>query len=513
MSRIVKINAEQSGPYTQSNNILDFSLNPAQYDNSRGFVNLEMEITQAITGAARGDAAGGIANYEFNWMQTDGTTPTDYPPHNAVLVKHSRLEVDGKYWEDHQRNDIRIIQQLNHAKNFDDVKSMDYANAFRTMDMASRRQGLGLELYSTGDKVSVSRNANIIIPLAHLFELGKLQRVPLDKSNNPKIHFELNLKQLGIRGTMTQEVAAAAPTAAETAAANLQFGDPSYRAFDNVTATAANQAVTSLTTTHRFLDLADSPYYVGMPILIRGTNGAAAFSKYATVTKITEDQTSAAGGKLTLEFNATIATIAAVGGQLTNVLAWGVNVDMSFECVSAELSLVEIPSVQVDELEYTTYEHEQDYGNELQYFNRQYYLPPECHNVYVCCPDVGTDTFCLIRQNGNTNVLNSFRLRVDQQDLTDRDVVERSSLYHEVASQVLSRSMLPYKNGFQQVPVLGTIMPGVMNSGAALRLMMIGGVVPLTPQRKTLDVAITSSTAAGVGNIHIFKEVVKKIEF
>jgi len=509
MSRIVKINAEQSAPYSQTNNLLDFEINPGQYDFSRSFVNLEFEISQEITGAGKNDASGGVSNYEFVWLQTDGTTATEYAPHNSVLVRHSRLEGNGKYLEDIQRNDVRTAQQLALSKNYDDVKSMDYANAFRTADDASRRQGLGLELYSTGDKTSVRNNANIIIPMSHLFEMGKLQRAPLDKIENCKAHLELNLKQLGIRGTINTEGTAAA----DEAISDFQFGSADYRAFDDITAAAANEVVQSLTTTHLFRDSADSPYYVGMPLLIRGDNAGTAFTKYATVTKITETQAGGATGELILEFNVPLTTLAAAGDTADNLKAYGVEVDMSFQCVSAEMSLVEIPSVPVDELEYTTYEHEQDYGNELQYFNRQYYLPPECTNVYICCPEVASDTFCITQQNGANNVLNSFRLRVDQQDLTDRDVVKDSSLYHDVASQVLSRSMLPYKNGLQQIPKLGTAPNANLENDDARKIMMIGGVVPMTPQRKTLDIAINSTTAAGVRNIHIFKEVVKTMTF
>jgi hypothetical protein len=509
MSRIIKVNAEQSAPYSSSNNIVDFLLEPAQYDMTRSFVNLQIETTQAIpdsgAGGARVNVSGGVCSYYFKHNGSDNMA------FNATLVKHCRLEADGQKLEDLQRNDIRIQQQLTYAKNMDDIKGDEYMSLMRPTDHANRRSALGLELKSLGSSSSVAGLVNVMIPVSHLFNLGKYKLCPLNKKENIKMHLELNPDLIECLGAITQEYSAAA---GDVAIADAQFGAGVYREFANITATAAGQTVTEITTTHRFKSLVDSPYYVGMPLHMGGNlNGAGeAALAYAYITEITQNT----NGTLVLKLSNSIATLAAINDTLITIRAFGVNVTMDFSITGAELSLVQLPTVPVDKFEYTTYEHEQDFGGERADFSRQYYLPAECSNVYICHP--AFDLFCLQQQVARVNpgpvnitsTISSYRLRCDQEDLTDREIVYKTPLYYDVASSVLARSSIPLKNSLDLLPNTAEANDAHPTEGATKNTILMGGAVPMTPDRKTLDIMINYATGAnttGCQNLHIYKEV------
>jgi hypothetical protein len=484
-------------------------IEPAQYDMTRSFVNLQIETTQAFpdVGGARANVANAVAPYYFKHSASDNMA------FNATLVKHCRLEADGKKLEDLQRNDIRIQQQLSYAKSLDDIKGDEYMSLMRGEDIAGRRSALGLEQKSLGDSMSVAGLVNVMIPVSHLFNLGKYKLCPLDKLENIKMHLELNPGLIQCLGAITEEHGGTVATT------NNQFGDETYRDFADISVAGggANLDVTSLTTSHRFKNLADSPYFVGMPLQIRSTiGGASAANVYAYVTEIVQN----ADGTLTLSFSHTIRTVTA-GTTMDGIEAFGVNVNMSFEIVGAELSLVELPRQSVDSFEYTTYEHEQDFGSGRSDFQRQYYLPAGCMNVMVCHP--AHDLFCLQQQTtvvntpptpNITSTLLSYRLRTEQEDLTDRDVVYKSPLYHDVASSVLSRSGIPMKNALNLLPLTSEKHGTIPNAGATKNIMFIGGSVPMSAERKNLDVALNFATGAnttGCQNVHIYKEVAMKL--
>ena len=92
------------------------------------------------------------------------------------------------------------------------------------------------------------------------------------------------------------------------------------------------------------------------------------------------------------------------------------------------------------ELNYTTYSTEQYTGNKETDFQRMFQLEPEAVNVFMTFPQHG-----LFSRNGD---LKSYRLRLDGQDLIDRDVSvneenHRDPLYYDRLSMTLLNAMLP----------------------------------------------------------------------
>lgn len=92
------------------------------------------------------------------------------------------------------------------------------------------------------------------------------------------------------------------------------------------------------------------------------------------------------------------------------------------------------------ELNYTTYSTEQYTGNNELDFQRMFQIEPEAVNVFITFPQHD-----LFSRNGD---LKSFRMRLDGEDLVDRDISvneesHRDPLYYDRTSMTLLNAMLP----------------------------------------------------------------------
>lgn len=129
---------------------------------------------------------------------------------------------------------------------------------------------------------------------------------------------------------------------------------------------------------------------------------------------------------------------------------------LNFE--SAELVLrklnqnVKAPS----ELNYLTWSTEQFTANNEKDFQRMFQLEPEAVNVFMTFPDHD-----LFSRNGD---LKSFRLRLDGEDLVDRDILvdeenSRDPLYYDRLSMTMLNSMIPLNSLSEQNESVGRYDP------------------------------------------------------
>lgn len=122
----------------------------------------------------------------------------------------------------------------------------------------------------------------------------------------------------------------------------------------------------------------------------------------------------------------------------------GTMVVESAELVLRKLSEnVKAPS----ELNYMTWSTEQFTANNEKDFQRMFQLEPEAVNVFATFPD-----YDLFSRNGD---LKSFRLRIDGEDLVDRDISvdeekPRDPLYYDRLSMTMLNSMIPLNSLSEQ---------------------------------------------------------------
>lgn len=164
----------------------------------------------------------------------------------------------------------------------------------------------------------------------------------------------------------------------------------------------------------------------------------------------------------------------------------------------------------MDELQYATYKNEEDNGNGLTTFSRQYNVEPECFNLYVCLPDSALGDLWSTMTGGIQ--YDSYRIRSDNVDLTDRDIEVYSALYNDrIAMTLLNanlqlKSLNPYimdvKNAYYNNRIRGT-PPTVF----------LGNPLPQTPTNKLVQLTINGdSTLGGVNSVQLYKQVFKSIK-
>lgn len=495
MEKVIKVNPIQSAPFDSNNNLIDFIVPDAQYDFTKSFINAEVEVTIVDADPTTG---AGVYNWEIYNLHGNHYK-------NSALIKNARMTSDKGLIEDIRRSDILSQHLANVSESFEDRQAHELGDLFVPRGEGNQKFAPGLEVYKLGTKSSFQRTVNVQIPLKDVFATGRLKQMPCDKLGDVRMHLETDLSLLDPLVSSPKPANPGNPSGIEKQQADLDFGKEQFRQFANVTAPSANYAVTSLITASQFPDMADSPFYVGRKLHLIFTNNNVAADKDAVITSIVKnaDQT------LTLNFNGTIATITTTGDKLEQIVCYQAGVaSLTTVVAKAELTLVRIPSQPVGDLEYITFEHEADNGSGLQHFERQYILPENCMNVMV----VPTDSADKVSRHGPNGqyALDKYRLRLEGQgDLTDRDVKYETPLYHNQVGNCLLRALREYKNATRRMLDVNETNDNKLSGGEVISF--IGAPVPVTSTTKKLQVNIDCTASHQVNNLHIFKQVVKKI--
>ena len=114
--------------------------------------------------------------------------------------------------------------------------------------------------------------------------------------------------------------------------------------------------------------------------------------------------------------------------------------------------------------------------------------------------------------NSRPNGLRSMRLRLNNQDLTDRSIIvrpERSPLYYDRLSMTLLNSNIPLKclNGVN-FAMNETLLVNQNNNGE--QLIVGGNPVPITNTEKLLQVNL-EYTGTGLQQLNLYKQVLRSV--
>ena len=507
--KIIKLVSNQAGPFTATSNLVDIDI-PADgsYDFSKSFINLYARIN--TTDANNGGKVGiWIPRVQAN---NDAGAAQDDHFYNVCFVKNASLSTQLKgRLEDINRVDI-LRQNLNElTMSRADLMGLDHVAALPTADVTNGGLGgLYRELHTEGAAKSRELVAPIKIPLSQLFNLGSLQQYPASKLGKTRIHLELNVQNFS--PTSTAKPPAAAPAAANFATVNRPAGAP------------ANFNVTSLTSNdgHPLLD--QSPYFVGQRLQITSTKtGSAAATVERIITGISR---SAANNTLTLTFDGNIDVLT-VGQTLSEVkvFRYATAPAMTFSIDYAQLVLQKVanPGKAPNVINYTTFSTEQAQGNGAINFQRQFQLEPNAVNVFLMFPakrltnapaDTGLGSF-----SSSNLTLRSARLRLDNEDLTNRDMqiatadntshAGKALLLHDRLMMALMNGGYRLKNvGLTNLNRLAASPADQRNNGR--RLTIVGNPVPVTPTEKLLQVNL-AATATGVEDMILYKQLTQTL--
>jgi hypothetical protein len=263
-----------------------------------------------------------------------------------------------------------------------------------------------------------------------------------------------------------------------------------------------------------FNSLSDSPFWVGQKIRVTATHSDGGGSDLTDVirriTAIAWDPQASLGattGRIILTLNSAIGTLAS-GKTYSAITCDGVDSPFTSGLIvnNANLVLEKLAGSKKvkDQITYTEYSNEQFSANNVQYLQRMFELEPNCVNVFIM------NNADIMSKQGT---ITDYRLRLDNKDLTNRNIVPKSPLYYDRLNMTLGNSSNTLKNLNEKtasVTSVGNPNPGDKWGTGSVSTIMMCNPVPQTPMPKQLQVNINLSTAS-LKQLCIFKEVVKVI--
>jgi len=206
-------------------------------------------------------------------------------------------------------------------------------------------------------------------------------------------------------------------------------------------------------------------------------------------------------GALKLTVTGLPASVAA-NNTFTGITCDGVSptsVDLVFN--RAELVLVKKhPSTveSCDGMAWNRWSTEQDNGNALQSFSKQYVVEPSANTLFMVFPD-DTETI-----SNNVNIADVL-MRVDNVDLTNRIVKAKSPLYYD-------RLNMSLMNIGKKLKSLTEMNYNIVNHTTAEayalppnRLVMFANPLPITASTKLLQLNVNCSGGTGLNKIILYK--------
>ena len=437
----------------------------------------------------------------MRWKYQGSATAT-YPKFvNSALVKNCNIRSDQRG----QLENIRRVDQLRqllstYTRSQREAFSDSYLASNQVIDPVNRNNfGIFREINKTGTIKSRDLDISPIqISLADLFGFcDSAPEVDLQKLGSVRVHLELN------RDKMESCVKMVDPA---TEWANTDLGD-----CENITALGnANTIITK----QKFTNLDLSPFWVGQALEITATGtGTNPTNKRVVVESIVWDKDN--GGVLNISFTDSWGTLSGVETFNDIVVipyykapapGTTINVASSLDVNFAELVVKRVGNpVGIDQINYDTYSTEETNGLTQKSFQNQYQIEADAKDVLVAFPSDDND---LISSN---NEITDFRLRLNNQDLTDRPVEVDEPLYYDRINMTLGNMGESMKNLYQNYGDTEATDWGDVYDRADFDVVSVMNPLFITEREKYLQLNI-NATGTGVNKMTLFKHLPRTIE-
>lgn len=502
MDKFVKYQSQQGGNFNRNQNLVDFVLPEGQtYNLHDSYINLNVICTVEEEETASGT---GIYPVSLKWTTDGGSTAQKNHFDNVSLVKNASMRCRNKgQLENIRRVDILRQNLKNYTRSQRELLSgLDHKNANVVVSPIQKSK---LGIFRDFNKVQAnntgsikSRDLTILpvqIPLKEIFEICNTQEFNATSSGcgETRIHLELNADRLMCIQTNN----------------TIQT---SYQDCQDISSTGNfNQIVTDYTVD----SLRQIAFWVGQKVVVAGTGTitwthqkGSTQSGYGVVSAVqwVQDSSDPNYRKVVVSFEDNIGNV--TSGTLADVKVTQALVNSaSLEISQAEIVVKEVANPEgYDSISYNTYSTEQANGNKLINFQRQFQCEPECTNVFVFFPS-SDDGLNSVNDN-----LESFRLRIDNMDATDRDIqVEpKDALYYDRISMTLSNAQMELKNLQEAVPDSSVTDWSTVFDNQELTSIM--NPTPMTEREKLLQVNIQGK-GDGVEEIALFKQIPRQLVY
>lgn len=188
--------------------------------------------------------------------------------------------------------------------------------------------------------------------------------------------------------------------------------------------------------------------------------------------------------------------------------------DASLQVKHSEIVLRKLNAAPAapSKLNYMAITTEQFTGQPQQYFQRMFQLEPQAVNVYIMFDHPDVNDIQSVQDN-----IKEFRLRLDNEDLTDRQVLAqlnnsskfRSPLYYDRIAMTLLNGNYQLKSLVEDIQ--GVVKRNINQTLNSRRITMIANPVPVSQSEKMLQLNIETSDENGVGKMVLFKQVIRAV--
>jgi hypothetical protein len=490
----------QAGPFSTvtGNKMIDFQISEGLViDPSQCFVQLRVHLNTAETE---------VHNMLIR-NTTDGLTPF-----NVDLIRNCSLTGD----KVGRLEDVRRVNFLQHNLLELSKSTVEKASMIDGL-YQPRENAFGMlisplvELHKDGVIPSAYVDARLAIPLSHLFSIGSLTSLDTSKTGTLRIHLELeNLNYLEV-------------------VESTLFKKP-VLAFEGKMVDITTPSNTITTVTDMLYDsLEQSPYFVGQHLLLSYTSNATSpppvpvVNRDVTITGISYDSTTRQI-TLTLDYSFPALPATATFYDVISVVEKTTAAAFELSIVTAELGIAQLVGMSDSStmLEYLTFTTE-EYSNGTATLNKVFDIEPNAVNAMLFFGGSGSNMI------SNNDFVSSYRMRVDNLDVYDRDIAVNivdggvlmpSSLHYDAINRTFLNAGLPLKSlklagcRFTKADAKeNDISVSNRYTDVTNNITILATPTPVTAGTKKLQFNVdTTGIGAVIQNVVLYKQIVRQVK-
>jgi hypothetical protein len=510
MLKYSKFNSVQGGPFNNINRMVDLEVPEGiQMNPSQSFVQLVLNL-------------GGTGEVVTNYNIAHATSLII--PYNVDFIKNCFLTGD----KVGRLEDIRRVNVLRHnvlelSKGtiekmclVDSIyQAKDYNNGFLISPF--------VEFHKDGNVASSYRDLYIRIPLSDLFSLGDLQMLDTSKTGKLRIHLELDKTEYMV----VQRASLFKSSNGEDITDERGFED----------LTVGTPVIVS---TMSYENLQNSPYFVGQTLSFGYVPAIGGVDQDPEVlyTVINSIAFNSETGLLTLTLADSFPAMTGGVTSYNSIFASEIAPDepVSLNIMTCELGVAEYPmKVQSpDVLNYTTFTTEEfSAGSNSVFLNKVFEIEPNAINAMLMFDPAGEVPLSGGDMISHNVHLDRYRMRIDNQDVYDRDILTNydtgkdvrhhltnDSLHYDSINRTFLNASIPLRNltfmamirNFLEYDNLTRFSDDVEINDEN-KIMILATPTPLTTTTKKLQFNLENKAEHNIGGVILYKQCVKTIQF
>ena len=523
MDKILKITSQQGFNFSKASNVataskslVDFHIpSNGVYNLKDSYVifNVSVDEVDASPTVAEGT---GISLIQFGVLHNKTTnTSDDHQVPNVALVRNAQMSSQNKGMIESIRrvNVLRCLEnsylrcyECRNAEDpvaIDTIRDANYQVYSPVRDVVKRNVVGGA---TDTTKNTRAKSHDIKIPLAHIFGMPNFaEEYNAVAFGQTHINLEMDFSRLVCKNVLGASDTIWNTLQGVSQVAGLTAGAGGLNNLNQLTMIAS-----------KYLTEEDLPFYIGQKVRIElhGTNGfagiTAANNVRRTITAIEKlDNTE----QIKITFNTFfLANLPNTQGWDANALTRLSGVDpasMTINVNNAEIVLKEVvnPSNPQSSIQFRSHTVEEDNGNNLASFSRQYHIDEKCMNLVVAMPNCNDG---LISNYGYVD----YRIAINGTDQTLRKISRATGLDRDRKIRAYENLGKPIKNLSDTVRNI-KLSPnynaaGAVANGAHLSLVRSAIIepMPITSNKKLVGLEINGG---GLNNIILYKEVIRQV--